>query len=78
MTTIDAAADARQRAFRTFLQGLALDVGAALVAVLAVQLGAVEWTQAWWLGLAALAGKTVLTTVVSYVSRKVLPPAPLR
>lgn len=68
-------ADARNRAWRTFLQGLLVDVGAVLAAVLVVALGDVEWTQTYWIGVASLVGKTVITAVVSYVARKTVPPA---
>jgi hypothetical protein len=69
-------ADARNRAFRTFAQGLLVDVGAVLAAVLVVSLGEIEWTQTYWVGVASLVGKTVITSVVAYVARKTLPPAP--
>lgn len=66
-----AAADARQRATRTFIQGLLIDVllAAALVVYDALQAADVDWRL---LALSLL--KTALTTVASYVMRKVAPP----
>ncbi|MDG4784367.1 hypothetical protein O7626_41135 [Micromonospora sp. WMMD1102] len=71
-----ASADAKNRAFRTFWQGLLVDVGAVLAAVLVVALGDIQWTETYWIGVASLVGKTVITAVVSYVARKTVPPAP--
>lgn len=67
-------ADARNRAWRTLLQGLGIDVAVAVVAVLTPLLTNIEWTQAFWLGVAGLVGKSVVQAVVAYVARKVVPP----
>ena len=69
-------ADARNRAFRTLLQGLLLDVIVAVVAVLATNVGDATWTKEYWLALVGLVGKSVVTAIVSYFARKYLPPAP--
>jgi uncharacterized membrane protein YcjF (UPF0283 family) len=66
--------DARNRAWRTLLQGLGIDVAVALVAVLTPLLTNVEWTQAFWTGVAALAAKSVVQALVAFVARKVVPP----
>lgn len=71
---MNAEADARNRAWRTLMQGLLIDVAAALVLVLTPALTTVEWTPAFWAGVAALAGKSVLQAVVAFVARKVVPP----
>lgn len=70
-------ADARNRAFRTFVQGLAVDVvGATALAVGPALAGAdFAWSRAYWLSVAGLAAKTAVTTAVSYVARRVAPPA---
>lgn len=67
-------ADARQRAWRTFLQGLAIDVAVAVSGVLGVALGDVHWSAAWWTMLGLLVAKTALQTAVSYLARHVSPP----
>jgi hypothetical protein len=67
-------ADARSRALRTLAQGLALDVAAAVVAILAAALADVHWTRAWWTALGLLIVKTAIQTGVAYVARRVLPP----
>lgn len=67
-------ADARNRAFRTFVQGLLIDVGTAVTAALAASLTDVQWTKAFWVTLGFMVGKTALQAAVSYVARKVLPP----
>jgi len=71
-----ATADARNRAWRTFLQGLGIDVAAAvLLAAGPIVIGSdFAWTRAYWLTLAGLAGKTAIQTAVSYGMRKMLPP----
>ncbi|HEX2551060.1 MAG TPA: hypothetical protein VHK64_05660 [Nocardioidaceae bacterium] len=69
-------ADAKNRAWRTLLQSLAVDVVAALVVALTPVLSDVQWTKGYWLLVAGLAGRSVVTAGLSWVARKVLPPAP--
>lgn len=65
--------DARNRALRTFLQGLATDVAAALVLLLLpVFTSANGWGDFEWQVLGFLATKTVAVTVLSYVMRQYL------
>ncbi len=70
-------ADARNRAARTFTQGLAVDVTAAVALAVAPALSGTDfaWSKAYWLTVAGLAGKTAILSAVSYVSRKVKPPS---
>lgn len=79
MTTVDtrARADARQRAVRTFLQGMLLVALAAAGGVVATQLGDVHMTTAWWSAFGALLVKAVVQAVVAYVHARVLPPTRL-
>lgn len=72
-----AAADARQRAWRTFVQGLAVDVVAAVAAALALALAdpAFSWTRLYWSGVGLALAKTALTAGASYVARHRMPPA---
>ncbi len=63
----DPHADARNRALRTFLQGLALD---ALLAVCLVVYDALQATTIDWRLLAVTAAKTALMTAVAYVMRR--------
>jgi phosphatidylserine synthase len=69
------AVDARNRAARTFFQGLAIDVVAAVVVVLLPAVSNVEWTPAYWGALGLIVAKTCLTALISYVARHVAPPA---
>lgn len=69
-----ASADATNRAVRTFVIGLGIDVGTAVAAMLVVSLGDVVWTKAYWVALGALVGKTVVASAVSYFARKFAPP----
>jgi len=70
-------ADAKNRALRTFAQGLLIDVATVVIALLVTLLSAeVQWTREYWYGVAALVGKTALAAAVSYVARKVVPPQP--
>lgn len=68
--------DARNRAVRTFLQGLGLDVAVAVVVVLAsFILVDVQWTATYWLALGLALSKTVVQSIVAYFVRKLVPPA---
>lgn len=68
-------ADAINRAWRTFVQGLFLDVVVAVVMVASVAVSdGVEWTSTYWLALAGLVAKTVVTSLVSYLARTLVPP----
>jgi hypothetical protein len=62
-------ADAKNRSWRTFWQGLAIDVTAALIAVLSTLTGLDPFTKDTWIVIAALAIKTLIQTVISYLAR---------
>jgi hypothetical protein len=67
--------DAQNRAWRTFLQGLLIDVVVAIAAALLVWLPDADLTSAQgWTIFGVSVGKTVLTAVASYVMRKFKPP----
>ncbi len=59
--------EATQRALRTFVQNLAIDVG---VAVFAVALPLVQSDHINWVLLGATVAKTALATAASYIHRK--------
>lgn len=69
-----AAADARERSFRSLLQGLGIDVATALVLALSVLLTTTEWTKAFWVTLAYSVGKSVVQATVSYFMRLLVKP----
>lgn len=71
-----ATADAKNRAARTFAQGLLTDVVGAVVLAVGPALAGADfaWSKAYWTAVGLLAAKTVVLSVVSYVSRKVAPP----
>jgi len=71
----DAATDARNRAFRTFVQSLGVDVAAAVLLAVTPLLADVHWEKGYWLAVGALAARSAVTAAVSWVARKVLPPA---
>jgi hypothetical protein len=73
-TPLTPAADARNRALRTVLQGLVLDVSVAVVLVLATSVGDLHWTRAYWLTLGLTLAKTVIQSGVAYAMRKLIPP----
>lgn len=77
MPTTATQADAANRGYRTFLQGVAIDVAVAIaVALLAWLPDADLSSREAWIVLGTAVGKTVLTAVASYVMRlKVTPPA---
>lgn len=72
-------ADARNRAFRTFMQGLLVDVATAAVLAIGpslLNIGSPQfvWSKAYWIAVGGLAAKSVVTAGVSYVMRRVVPP----
>lgn len=67
--------DAVNRAARTFIQGLLVDVLGAVVLVLTTQLGDLQWTKTYWAALGLLLMKTAISAGVAYVYRRVRPPA---
>jgi uncharacterized membrane protein YcjF (UPF0283 family) len=71
----DTATDARNRAWRTFAQSLLVDVIAAVALAVFPILSDVHWDKSYWLAVGALAARSAVTAVVSWVARKVLPPA---
>ena len=81
----DLNADAKNRAVRTFLQGLAIDLGVAVAALILANVDTITNREGLTLFGITLA-KTVVTTVASYVMRRFvdgspvptpLPPAPV-
>lgn len=68
-------ADARNRGFRTLVQGGAVAVGVAAVSTAAVFLGGVSEENiadaGWWIGGGILVGQTALTALTSYVQRRI-------
>lgn len=67
--------DAADRAFRTLMQGLSLDVAIAAVTTLSVAIApGIEWTKAYGLALAGTVAKSAVLSVVSYAYRKLVPP----
>jgi hypothetical protein len=75
-STPPVAMDAGERAWRTLVQGLAVDVTAAVaVALSAAIAGGITWTQSYWLALGLAVGKSALTAGLSYAARRLVPPA---
>jgi hypothetical protein len=72
-----ATADARNRAWRTFIQGLGVDVALAVTGGVSLAVASPDfaWTRAYWLGVGLSLAKTTLTTITAYVMRKAAPPA---
>lgn len=72
----DVAADARNRGWRTFVQGVGVDVAlAVLTALTALTSGEVRWTRAYWIALAGLVARSAVVALVAAVSRRVYPPS---
>lgn len=69
--------DARERSLRTFFQGLGIDVGVALLLVLATTFSEIEWTGKYWATLGLLLAKTFLQAGVSNLVRRLVPPKAL-
>jgi len=66
--------DARNRAVRTFLQGLLATVFAAIGPVLLSWTGTIRWTKEWWIASGTALGLVALTAVISYITRYTHPP----
>lgn len=73
-TGSDEQADARNRSFRTLVQGFALDVATALILVLALAFTTIEWTPEYWIALGLTAAKSVLQAGVAYFMRILVKP----
>ncbi len=71
---LDAHSDGLNRSWRTFLQGFLIDLAVTLSAALAMAFGTIAWTPEYWLGIAALVGKTAVQTAMAYIHRRVFPP----
>lgn len=67
-------ADARNRAFRTLMQALGIDVATAVVLVLVATVGDLRWTRDYWVTLGLLVAKSVIISAVSYFARLLLKP----
>lgn len=66
-------ADARNRAFRTFLQGLGVDVAVAVAVVLVTVFSDADgWGDLQWAVIGFSLAKSVVTSVASYVMRAFL------
>lgn len=70
----DVRADARNRSFRSLVQGLALDVAVAVVLVLTTAFTAIEWTPEYWKLLGLTVAKSVLQSGASYWMRILVKP----
>lgn len=67
---VDTKKDAKDRAWRTFLQQIGVDMVAAILAVLATSLAGMDFTsKEAWIALAVLLGKTALSVPIAYVMR---------
>ena len=66
--------DAKSRAWRTVVVGLGIDVATALVIVLLPLVSSIEWTPAYWITLASLAGKSIVQSIVAYFFRLLVKP----
>lgn len=68
-------ADARQRGWRTFVQGAGFDVATGItVALVAAVSGGIEWTQAYWVALGLAVARSAIVAAISYLARKFVPP----
>jgi hypothetical protein len=68
-------ADARQRSFRSLLQGLGIDLLVALTLSVATLIGDLRWTREYWLLLGATVLKSVVQASASYVMRIYVKPS---
>ena len=71
---VDTKIDAKDRAWRTLVTGLCIDVAVAVVIVLAMAFANIEWTPAYWIALGSAVGKTILQTGAAYLMRMFVKP----
>jgi hypothetical protein len=71
-------ADARNRALRTFVQGLLFDVVLAVSVTLAAAIAAPDfvWSGTYWTALGLTLAKTGIMSATAYVARTMAPPNP--
>jgi hypothetical protein len=70
-----AVVDARNRSWRTFVQGLGIDLGFALLSVLALAISDFDFLDgAAWATLGVLVLKTIIQTAISYIARLKITP----
>ncbi len=68
-------ASAKNRSWRTFVQGFGIDLGFALLSVLALAFGDFNFLDgAAWATLGVLVLKTIIQTAISYVARLKITP----
>lgn len=67
-------ADAKNRAWRTFVQGLGLDVLVAVTLVAMTAFTNIEWTKEYWIALGLTLAKSILQAVASYFMRVFVTP----
>lgn len=73
-TKAETRAAAGERSWRTFLQGMGIDVGVAVVLVISAAVGNLDWSTAFWTSLLTSVGKTVVQTAVAYLMRVFVKP----
>ncbi len=67
--------DASNRAVRTLIQGLIVDLSVAVALALSAAIaGGIQWTRAYWIALALAVAKSAVTAIVAYTMRYVVPP----
>jgi hypothetical protein len=71
-------ADAQDRSWRTFLQGLAIDLVTAAVIVLAMNIADLQWTAAYWAVIGTTVAKSLVQAFVAYWMRMFVAPRPPR
>ena len=74
VNTVPVKTDAANRAWRTFVQAFLLDVVTTAVVALAAATTDIHWTKEYWIGIAALLGKSVVLAAISYAYRTLKPP----
>jgi hypothetical protein len=67
--------DAAVRGWRTFVQGLLLDVAASATVFLVTVISDLEWTRAYWIVVGLGLAKSGTQGIVSYFARKLVKPA---
>jgi len=66
--------DARDRSWRTLIQGLGIDVATAVVLTMAALLTDVNWTWAFWGALGLAVAKSVIQAAVAFFMRLLVKP----
>jgi hypothetical protein len=67
--------DAQVRGWRSFVQGLLIDIAVSATVFLVTVISDLEWTRVYWIAVSLGLAKSVVQGIVAYFARKLVKPA---